>query len=262
MVIWWHMIILYQCLMLPRQTAFSQEFKQTADQGPVGGSRDLVQTVRSECRMRTRCSLRSILLLQHAHWGCWLEVLQSDRLLLQQLNYLRNFLDLRPHPQLCIYLFFTQLVLRCLTAAPFSLPSGCSSFLEKCYSIPHYIYPESVYSCRARNQSGAGPAWCGRRARHSFMDPSWEDRMTPDRPRKCPDPTPRFINKHTGHCGGDAVRLNLFHSDPWLEEPKLWQILLPHFCTGQIFDRLQLVCLLCWCFGVCVLCGEVKGWWG
>lgn len=91
---------------------------------------------------------------------------------------------------LYLFIFFTQLVLRCLTAALFSLPRGCSSFLEKCYSIPHYIYPESVYSWRARNQSGAGPAWCGRRARHSFMDPSWEDRMTPDRPRKCPDPPP------------------------------------------------------------------------
>lgn len=258
------LIVLYQCLMLSCQTAFSQELKQTADQGPVGRSRDLVQTVRSECSVRTRRSLRSILPLQHAHWGCWLKVLQPDRLLLQQLDNLRNFLDLCPHPQLCI--FFKSINILMFNSSSSLLSRGGSSFLEKRFTLLHYIYPETVYSCRARNQSGAGPAWCGCRAHHSFMDPNWEDRMTPDRPRKCPCPPnpprpPRFINKHTGQSGGDAVRLNRVSQRPVIgrTETLAEQILLPHFSTGQIFDRLQFVCLLCWCFGVCVLCGQVKG---
>lgn len=61
-----------------------------------------------------------------------------------------------------------------------------SEFLGSVTSSRQYIYPESVHSCPAPNQSGTGPAWCGRRAHHSFMDPRWEDRMTPETPRKCP----------------------------------------------------------------------------
>lgn len=63
--------------------------------------------------------------------------------------------------------------------------------------------------------------------------------MTPERPRKCPPlppvlPPPRFINKHAGLFGGDAVRLNLVSVRPSLigrSETLAKQILLSHFCT-------------------------------
>lgn len=61
------------------------------------------------------------------------------------------------------------------------------SFLGSVTPSRQYIPPECSF-LRAQNQSATSPAWCGRRAHHSFMDPCWEDRMTPERPRKCPPP--------------------------------------------------------------------------
>lgn len=80
-----------------------------------------------------------------------------------------------------------------------------------------------------------------------------------------PPAPPRFINKHTGHIGGDAVRLNHVSERPPIgrSETLAKQILLPHFCTvGKYLIDCRLcvcVCLLCLCFGVCVLSRGMEG---
>lgn len=233
--------------MLSCQASFPEQFKQTADQRPVGGSRDRVQAVSSGGSMWALRNLYSIFLLQDANWGCWFEVLQPYRLLFQQFNDLRNFLDLCPHPWIRMSECFNNLMF----SSGSSLLSRSFSFLGSVTPSHQYIYPECVHSWHAPNQSGTGPAWCGRRAHHSFMDSRWEDRMTPERPRKCPCPHPRFINKHTGHIGGDAVRLNHVAERPPIgrSETLAEQILLPHFCT---VGKYLIDCRLCVCF-VCVL---------
>lgn len=93
------------------------------------------------------------------------------------LKFVSFFLKMRK------YLMFNSVLL----AKLFFIILGVS-LSWKCQSLPQYIYPESVYSFCTPNQSGACPALCGRQAHHSFMDPRLEDRMTPDRPRKCPRP--------------------------------------------------------------------------
>lgn len=95
------MILLYQCLVLSRQSSLAEKFHQAPDEGPVGGSRDRVQAVRSGGGVGAARHLHSILLLQDAHGGCGFEVLQPHGLLLQQLQYLGDLLDLRPHLQIC-----------------------------------------------------------------------------------------------------------------------------------------------------------------
>lgn len=96
------------------------------------------------------------------------------------------------------------------------------------------------------------------------------DRMTSDRVRKCPPPLPsppslhpplpHFINKHTGHSGGDAVRLNRVSERPAIggTETLAKQILLPHFCTvGKYLTD----CRLCVCVFALLVFWSVCSLW-
>lgn len=85
-------------------------------------------------------------------------------------------------------------------------------------------------------------------------DPRKTEEVHPP-PSSPPHHHPRFINKHTGRIGGDAVRLNRvseFQTRDWMNRnfgrANTTATLLHR---GQIFDRLQPACV-CVCFG-CVL---------
>lgn len=85
----------------------------------------------------------------------------------------------------------------------------------------------------------------------STLGGSHDPRKTEEVP--LPPNPPRFINKHTGHIGGDAVRLNHVSELPPIgrSETLAKQILLPHFCT---VGKYLIDCRLCVCVCVCFVC--------
>lgn len=244
--------------MLSCETTFAHEFNEAADQRPVGGSGHRVQTVGSGGSVGAGRSLRSILLLQDAHRGCGLEVLQSHGRLPQQLDNLRNLSDLCPHPQIANFPFqnadWSDVYLWSFGQA-LSLLSWLFLFLG---SVAPYrnIYTPRVFIL-AMHRTNQGPVL------HCVADEPtihlwihvWRI-VWPQIDRGSALAPPGFINKHAGHGAGDAFAWTALQSDPRSEEPKRWQS--KYYCHTfspwtNIWHIVGCACVFAlFVFGVCV----------